>query len=183
MANTKISALASQTAPVNGDLLVTVDVSDVSMGAGGTDKKITLSAIFDFLHPVGSYYSNGAVSTSPVTLFGSAGTWVAIEGKTIVGLDAAQTEFDTLGKTGGEKTHLLTGAESGEKGHGHSGTFASSYHDHTRIAGSTGWSSGGSPMSGPTSTASVNDVGASDASSAHNNLQPYEVAAIWRRTA
>ena len=28
-----------------------------------------------------------------------------------VALDSAQTEFDTLGETGGEKTHLLTQAE------------------------------------------------------------------------
>lgn len=46
MADTKISALATQTG-VNvdptADILVTVDVSDTSMGSGGTDKKITIN--------------------------------------------------------------------------------------------------------------------------------------------
>ena len=45
------------------------------------------------LYPVGSYYSNGAVSTNPATLLGF-GTWVAVDGKVIVGLDAGQTEFN-----------------------------------------------------------------------------------------
>jgi len=34
-----------------------------------------------------------------------------MRGRTVVGLDVSQTEFDTLGKTGGEKAHTLTDAE------------------------------------------------------------------------
>lgn len=182
MANTKISALASQTAPVNGDLLVTVDVSDVSMGAGGTDKKITLSAIFDFLHPVGSYYSNGAVSTNPATLFGSAGTWIAVAGMTIVGLDVTQTEFNTLLKTGGEKTHLLLSTESGMVAHNHGG-YTGDTEGALELNVNGSGSNRNNNRAGFYHKHTIPSEAAANAASAHNNLQPYEVAAIWRRTA
>jgi hypothetical protein len=156
--------------------------TDLNAHEADTTIHNTVTTLLQSVYPVGSVYTNKTVATNPAILFGF-GTWAAIAGRVVVGLDATQTEFDVLGETGGEKTHLLTGAESGEKGHGHSGTFASSYHDHTRIGGSTGWSSGGSPMSGPTSTASVAEVGASSASSAHNNLQPYVVCHVWERLA
>lgn len=41
MADTKISGFAALTTPASGDLLVIVDVSDTSMAASGTNKKIT----------------------------------------------------------------------------------------------------------------------------------------------
>lgn len=190
MPNTKVSALTAQTAAglASTDLALVVDVSDTSMGAGGTDKKITLGTLFDFFHPVGSYYFNGAVTTSPVTLFGSSGTWVAVAGVGIMGYDAGQTEFNTLLKTGGEKTHLLTGAESGEKGHNHTqdphNHFAYNYNQGQSIVRADGNGSGqaGGGTIGST-TATNQAVATSDASQAHNNLQPYEVAAMWRRTA
>ena len=54
-------------------------------------------------YPVGSIYMS-VVSTSPATLFG--GTWSAWgAGRVPVGLDAGQTEFDTVEETGGAKTH------------------------------------------------------------------------------
>ena len=43
-----------------------------------------------------------------------------IKGRTIVGRDASQTEFDVLGETGGAKTHTLTTAEI--PAHSHTGT-------------------------------------------------------------
>ena len=57
------------------------------------------------LHPIGCIYES-TDSTSPETLFG--GTWAAFgAGRVLVGIDSTQTEFDTIGKTGGEKTHTL----------------------------------------------------------------------------
>lgn len=38
-----------------------------------------------------------------------------IYGRVIIGKDSTQTEFDTIGEIGGEKTHLLTGAEAAQK--------------------------------------------------------------------
>ena len=41
-----------------------------------------------------------------------------LKGRAIVGRDASQTEFDVLGETGGEKTHVLTESEMPSHRHG-----------------------------------------------------------------
>lgn len=43
MADTKVSGLTEDTSPASGDYVATVDVSDTTMAATGTDKKVTLS--------------------------------------------------------------------------------------------------------------------------------------------
>src|SRR5690606_38823591 len=69
-----------------------------------------LDNLIDVVYPVGSIYIS-TVDTNPGTVFG-VGTWVAFgTGRTIVGVDTDQTEFDTVEKTGGAKTHTLTTAE------------------------------------------------------------------------
>jgi hypothetical protein len=61
--------------------------------------------------PVGSLFLS-TVSTDPALLLGY-GTWVLYAaGRVLVGIDPAQTEFDVAGEIGGEKTHLLTCAET-----------------------------------------------------------------------
>lgn len=52
-----------------------------------------------------------------------------LKGRVIVGRDAGQTEFDTLGETGGAKTHTLTTGELPSHAHGTAG------HDHGGITG------------------------------------------------
>lgn len=73
---------------------------------------------------------------------------------------------DSVGGTMGEETHLLTGAESGVKGHSHSIPAQEGY------AAGTGYLGGRSSTSAPAWNASTSAVSASDASSAHNNVQP-----------
>jgi hypothetical protein len=66
----------------------------------------TMSEILDAVYPVGSIYlSMNLVTTSQVeSLFG--GTWVKFgEGKTLIGVDANDTDFDSVAKTGGSKSH------------------------------------------------------------------------------
>lgn len=91
-----------------------------------------------------------------------------INGKVIVGLDTAQSEFDSLGLSGGEKTHLLTGAESGTSAHSHPNNFTvyttGGGSNQTILQNSSG-------LSGSTSVQWTSV--AADASSPHNNLQPY----------
>jgi len=87
----------------------------------------------------------------------------SLKGQVIVGQDTAQTEFDTLGETGGEKTHTLSAAEMPTHTHGqrvvNSGTAGTS--------GAQGASTSNSATAGTTDPAG--------SGSAHNNLQPYIV--------
>ena len=120
--------------------------------------------------PVGSIYES-TVSTSPATLFG--GTWAAIGGRFLIGADGTYA----AGSTGGEATHTLTAAELARHGHAVSmGTGSGAWFDpYTAVAGSnTGaslteaWASGVTQEGG---------------GGAHNNMPPYLVVYMWKRTA
>lgn len=124
-----------------------------------------------------------------------------LKGRVPVGRDAAQTEFDTLGETGGAKTHTLTAAESGVPAHDHAVSITSgsnsASHSHSQyqfqtnnntqtggganrlqaVSAATGGSSTGTQSANHTHLVSGNtqDNVAADAASAHTNLQPYLV--------
>lgn len=90
-----------------------------------------------------------------------------LKGKIPVGFDAAETEFDTLGETGGEKTHVLTAAELAAHAHAirlQTGTTTSGPY-----LGATGMTATGFANNAGTYTIDNN----SPADGAHNNLQPY----------
>jgi len=139
--------------------------------------KVAAQAAVTAIYPVGIVVTLG-VSTNPATLFGF-GTWAAIAGRVIVGIDAGQTEFDTLNETGGEKTHLLTSAESGLPAHNHTESQFTASGGSPEPAASIG--GGGNAYHNQTGQTGTN--GAVDAISAHNNLQPYIVKYVWQRTA
>lgn len=87
--------------------------------------------------PVGSIFLNTS-STSPATLLGG-GTWVRWgKGRMPVSVDEAQTEFATVEKTGGEKTHLLTVAEMPKHSHGGATGYHSADHTHAGYTSSYG---------------------------------------------
>ena len=133
---------------------------------------ITLADVY----PVGSVYINAAVETNPGTLLGF-GTWVDIGGgRVLVGQDASDTDFDTLLETGGAKTHTLSISEIPAHTHnqgshdstaGDGGAYNTEFiRDHSDTA------------NGPNVESSSTGGG-----SAHNNVQPYIVVKMWRRTA
>ena len=65
-----------------------------------------INSNFDKIYPVGSIYISTS-STNPSTIYG--GTWERYaQGKTLVSVNESETEFSTVNKTGGEKTHTLT---------------------------------------------------------------------------
>ena len=158
---------------------VTVDASKDSTGIRnltisgtltiGSNTATTLQAVY----PVGSIYINAAVATNPGTLLGF-GTWAAFgAGRVIVGLNAADSDFDTAQETGGSKTHTLTTAEL--PSHTHTVSIPSSENggssnDHALFPDGT--------SSGETFTS-----GATGGGGAHTIVQPYIVAYMWRRTA
>lgn len=121
------------------------------------------------IFPVGSIYIS-TVSTNPSSFFG--GTWTAFgAGRTLVGIDAGQTEFDTVEETGGSKTHTLTTDEIPS-------------HLHTQTVANF-WSADNSSGSGATYQGenTTGNTGSTGGGQAHNNLQPYIVVYMWKRTA
>ena len=75
------------------------------------------TTIINKIYPVGSIYISYD-STNPGTLFG--GTWETFgKGQTLVGIDSSQTEFSTVGKTGGAKSVSTTLKETNLPSHSH----------------------------------------------------------------
>lgn len=141
--------------------------------------------------PVGSVFI-AVVSTNPATLLGY-GTWSAFAaGRMLVGLDAADVDFDTVEETGGSKTHTLT--ESEIPSHTHTVTDPGHTHvensNNATTGGLRGWAAADTSTNTPTatgySTASAQTgitLGATGGGAAHNNLPPYIVCYMWLRTA
>ena len=102
-----------------------------------------INSNFDKVYPVGSIYISTG-STNPSTIYG--GTWERYgQGKTLVGLNESETEFSTINKTGGEKTHTLTIDEMPSHNHGipslTGSTNTTGEHNHLSyyVYGYTGW--------------------------------------------
>ncbi len=131
--------------------------------------------IFNILWPIG----RGFIDTTNTDYSNYLGfTWQKFcVGKTPVGKDGT-TEFHDIGQTGGEKTHILTVAESANHSHTIGANYtASTAHAHyaNDSVVATGIN-GGSAAGNPT-------VSSSGGGGAHNNLPPYEVVNFWKRIA
>lgn len=140
-----------------------------------------LSLVYKKAYPVGSIYMSTS-STSPAELFG--GDWEEYaKGRVLVGLDTtmidantyANPEFNTMGKTGGTKTHLLTIDEMPIHRHTvyastqDAGAESGKIYVHSQGSGSEYYNTTESSYAGN--------------GEAHNNLQPYITVKIWHRTA
>lgn len=132
-------------------------------------------------YPVGTIYFNASNNTNPGSLLGF-GTWVAWgSGRVPVGVDAAQTEFDTAEETGGSKTNTLSVANLPPHAHrvySEWGTNANL----NQAAGSGNYLQVAGPNAG--THALVNGSSETIGSgTAVNNLQPYITVYMWKRTA
>lgn len=110
-----------------------------------------------------------------------------LQGRVIVGKSGSDAEFSDLGETGGEKTHLLTGAESGVKAHTHGVNDPGHQHNLFINTFNTFQAGGGTIvperqpsftpqnnwMSSATTGITIQNATAANATNAHNNLQPY----------
>jgi hypothetical protein len=137
---------------------------------------MTAATINNLVYPVGSIYINATVATNPATLLG-VGTWVAYgEGRVPVGKAGSGT-FDTLGATGGAETHTLTLSEI--PSHNHS----NGSYDRLLLQNGQATIHETDGSAGEPNLASSGAIAAAGGGAAHNNLQPYIVVYMWKRTA
>lgn len=204
----RITELTSATSLAETDVLPIVDVSDTTQATSGTTKKTALSLIADYIktrvetltnktlstgsvidanvtvvevlkkvYPVGSLYINASDSTNPATLLGF-GTWEAFgQGRVMVGKASSGT-FATAGATGGAETHTLTTTEMPI--HNHNLSRPVWYYGDGDPTGSDIYGTVASTTKIVSSASQIDNTGGD---SAHNNLQPYVVVYMWKRTA
>ena len=177
---------------LSGDTSITgtLDVSSITESLIDQLKEGILEQVF----PIGSIYMT-TNSVNPATLFGF-GTWSQIQGRFILGVSGSYA----VTSTGGEATHKLTVNETpahthsrgtmeisgsfnvdgarvnGQSGAFHSKTYSTGRDDNLDYMGNGGVNFNASRNW----TGSTSSVGGS---AAHNNMPPYYVAFIWRRTA
>jgi hypothetical protein len=148
-------------------------------GTSGKLIKAYPTNLLNTVYPIGCIYTE-ITGTNPADTFGF-GTWEAFgAGKTLVGLDAAQTEFDTVEETGGEKTHTLSIAELASHHHSVRVQWTDSCEINTLAVGEAAVIA-----TGVTGNLGVDREGSftgdTGSGAAHNNLQPYIVVYFWKR--
>jgi len=153
-----------------------------------------VQSILGVLYPVGSVYINATVNTNPLSLLGF-GTWVQFgNGRVLVGVDGGDALFDTVGNTGGSKdaitvshTHTLT-----DPGHSHAmdadgRAVAKRLGSDAVIDGLSNTANvddadyGGSQNTGSKTTGIT--LSTTGSSGTNENLPPYVVVYMWKRTA
>jgi len=159
-------------------------ITEAKIENGAVTKAKLATDALELAYPVGSIYMNAEDSRDPSTLLGF-GTWAAFgAGRVPVGIDPSDTDFDTAEHPGGAKTHTLDLDEM--PSHRHGGIYP---------AGSTGSFTQGFDVDNATSgntlsqekfttyTGGDKTDGTQGTTQAHNNLQPYIVVYMWKRTA
>jgi hypothetical protein len=133
------------------------------------------SSLVNLIYPIGAIYIS-VNSTDPGTIW-SGTTWAAFgAGKTLVGLDSGDADFNQVEETGGAKTHTLTINQMPAHNH--------SYQDRVRnIAPAAQSGTNRYEPSGVSNIEYNRTTGSKGGTQAHNNLQPYIVTYMWKRTA
>ena len=137
--------------------------------------------IIDIVYPVGSIYMS-VNATSPEILFG--GKWEAWgAGRVPVGVNTADSDFATVEKIGGEKTHTLTTAEI--PSHTHSAVPLAAQRGNIRmyLHANVGFNSGSEAIYSMESGSNDYPTSATGGGDGHNIVQPYITCYMWKRTA
>ena len=164
-----------------------------------TDSNFDNNKIRDFIYPIGSIYMS-VNNVNPTTLFG--GTWVQMKDKFLLG---AGDTYEN-GNIGGEATHTLTTTELPSHSHGipslSGSTGNAGAHNHAVIGtsatnGGSGvfcetWANRSNDRNGYTSsvgdhshsvTTNASTTNNTGSGASHNNMPPYLVVNMWKRTA
>ena len=154
-----------------------------------TAADIGTNAIFLASHPVGSLFET-TVSTNPGTLYG--GTWAAWGGGRVpVGVNTADSDFNTVEKTGGKKTERHE-FKVGYKGYfgstvGSDDNMIQAYKYSTSSYGTYAYegstqASVNAGIQASTNTRDVAQASSTGDTSETSIVQPYITCYIWKRT-
>jgi hypothetical protein len=139
------------------------------------------TSLVDLIYPLGAIYiTTSAVSPSSIW---AGTTWVAYgEGRTLIGhgAGAGLTDRPTVEATGGAETHTLTKAEIPPHAH----SYIDRFRDPEGGAGQIFNLTSGSQVALVSPSVDTGD-GSADGlqGQSHNNMQPYIVTYMWKRTA
>lgn len=137
--------------------------------------------LFDWIFPIGSVIANANSAFDPNVIYKHQ-TWVRwAKGRTLVGIDEDDTDFATVDKTGGEKTHTLTVSEMPSHTHRSASSANGAIGDYFGGSNANYGIQHGSLT--PANASYVINSNAAGGGSAHNNLQPYTTVYYWKRTA
>ena len=146
-------------------------IAEVNLEDASVSKEKLQAEVYESLYPIGSMYVNFTDSTNPATLLGF-GVWTQIAGRVIVGYDATQTEFNAAEKTGGHKkmqAHTHQFLYNGNP-------WNDGYTGDINTGGGLRWTAGYQNFG--SNQIKIGSTGAGDS----ENLQPYIVAYVWKRT-
>lgn len=164
----------------------------VNMEDGGITKEKLAAEVYEAIYPVGSMYVNFTDNTNPASLLGF-GTWQAVAGKFIAGYDGTQTEFNAAEKTGGFKKNNHAFIQPALNSNNFQDT--GSAYIASVMADINAWlDDTGSGSSDATEVTNVRGVGGTIGSNGSantevryakytsDNLPPYIVGYVWKRT-
>ncbi len=158
-----------------------------SLEVNGYEFYVNDKKLIDLIYPVGSIYIS-VNNVSPQLFIG--GKWEAFaQGRTLVSVDASQTEFNVVNKTGGEKAHTLTVGElasheghmygnNASSGYANRGGDTNSYYMSSSIAGLGAYENRPYKKIGNEMVMVGFSRGGGEA---HNNLQPYITVYMFKR--
>jgi len=162
----------------SGDFVGTTDTQTITHKTISTSDN-TFSGMLDWFYPVGTIYETTSSDLDTVEKVNAhfGGTWEFYGAGRVLVAKSTDTEFDTIGKTGGEKTHTLTVSEMPT-------------HSHTTMTDIV--HSDGKEVTGEIMNVEIfygngrrrysNIVSNSGGGGSHNNLPPYQVVYRYRRT-
>lgn len=128
--------------------------------------------LLELVFPIGSTYVTQTSETGPAQILGF-GTWERLKGKVCLGVDENDQDFNTIGKTGGEKTHTLSIEEMPSHEHELVSLVAGHGSESNWVLATSTATNGGYDY--------TKKVGGGKA---HNIMQPYEVVGyMWIRRA
>lgn len=164
------------------------NIDESNLLDNGISKQKLQAEVYESLYPVGSQYVNFTDDTNPATLLGF-GVWTAVEGRVIVGYDGDDTNYNAAEKTGGSATQALTNAQMpvhsltishhGDEGGSTIRTFMGTGGTTTGTVHANAYRNSSSTFTG--SQSYQNATVTWGAGEAHNNLQPYITAYVWKR--